>query len=58
MQFLPKINGFFENLFDVMPGGIFGIMAVTIGLLGIIIPLMHYPDYNIFKDMVSHLGTP
>jgi len=58
MQLGQKVNKSLDNLYNLIPGGIFGIIAMSFGLMGIFIPLLYYPTYDMFVDMVSHLGTP
>lgn len=48
---------FFDKLLDNINGGIFGLVAVALILLGDFLAIIFNPDYVIFKDMVSKLGA-
>ena len=48
-----KIIGFF----NLIPGGIFGILSGLIGIICDIIAIALYPGYSILNDMVSTLGV-
>ncbi|MFX1326973.1 MAG: hypothetical protein ACFE91_02360 [Promethearchaeota archaeon] len=51
-----KINKFFNELFDLIPGYIFGLLTFLIGLIGDIIALLLSPDYIMWKKSISILG--
>jgi len=46
----------FDKLFEVVPGGIFGLLSVIIGVSGDIIASIFFPGYNIAENMISDLG--
>lgn len=46
----------FDNYFEVVPGGIFGLLSVIIGVSGDFIAYLFYPGYNIAEYMISDLG--
>jgi len=58
MQIGQKFSSRLYSLNKSNHGGIFGLVAMTISLVGIIIPLIDFPSFNIFISMVSHLGLP
>jgi hypothetical protein len=45
-----------QQIFKVIPGPYWGLLSITIGLLGDLISFIMYPDYNL-SLMVSDLGT-
>ena len=51
-----RINTLFDSLFDKIPGGLFGITSMIIGLGGDLLAALFYPNYSIFEDMISNLG--
>lgn len=58
MQLEQKISKSFDSLFNLIPGGIFGIVSMIIGLTGDLLAALFYPGgYSIFEHMISHLGT-
>lgn len=48
---------FFEKLLDKINGGVFGLIAVTLILLGDFLAIIFNPNYIIFEHMVSTLGA-
>ncbi|MHA1436779.1 MAG: DUF998 domain-containing protein [Promethearchaeota archaeon] len=50
------LNINFERIFNYIPGALFGIISVAIGVFGDIMSAWLYPDYSIFKNMISDLG--
>jgi len=55
---IKKINIIFDDLYSQIPGGLFGIISMTIGLMGDFLAALFYPGgYSIFEHMISHLGT-
>lgn len=48
---------FFDKLLDNINGGVFGLVAVALILLGDFLAILFNPDYVIFKHMVSKLGA-
>lgn len=52
-----RINGLFDQTLNIIPGGLFGLFSVLIGVGGDIIALLHFPGYSIFYNMISDLGT-
>jgi len=48
---------FFDKLLEKINGGVFGIISVSIILLGDFLAILFNPDYVVFKDMVSKLGA-
>lgn len=53
---MKKVNDFFDNLFDIIPGYIFGFLSVFVGLLGDILALSFSPNYLMWKSSISLLG--
>lgn len=53
---MKKVNIFFDNLFDIIPGYIFGFLSVFVGLLGDILALSFSPNYLMWKSSISLLG--
>ena len=53
---MSKVNKFFDELFDLIPGYIFGLLYFFIGLIGDIIALLLSPDYIMWKKSISILG--
>ena len=53
---MEKINEFFDKLFNLIPGYIFGLVAVIAGLLGDTIALLTTPEYQMWKNSMSVLG--
>ena len=51
-----KFNRYSEKLFNVIPGGIFGLLSVLVGVFCDLIAISLYPGYSILNDMVSTLG--
>jgi hypothetical protein len=49
-------NIILNKIFNIIPGPIFGILSVIIGLLGDFLALLLFPDYNL-NLMISKLGT-
>lgn len=54
---MEKINFFTNKCLDHIPGFIFGLIAIIIGLTGDFLAISLYPGYSITKDMVSTLGV-
>lgn len=52
---MEKINQIFEKLFEKVPGGVFGLLSVSIGIF-IDIMGLSLPGYSIFTHTVSSLG--
>ncbi len=48
---------FFDKLLDKFNGGLFGLIAVTLILLGDFLAILFNPNYIIFEHMVSALGA-
>jgi uncharacterized integral membrane protein len=53
---MKKVNEFFDKIFNVMPGYIFGLIAFTISLSGNILALIFTPEYEMTKNSISALG--
>lgn len=51
-----KINQFFDNLFDIVPGYVFGLLAFIFGLLGDLLALLFSPGYQMLRSSISLLG--
>ncbi len=51
-----KFNQFFDKLFSIIPGYIFGLLAFTIGFLGDIVALLLSPEYQMWRNSISMLG--
>ena len=45
-----------SKLLDFLPGGIYGILSVIIGILGDLLAFLLFPGYNSTLNMVSDLG--
>ncbi|MFX1275062.1 MAG: DUF998 domain-containing protein [Promethearchaeota archaeon] len=57
MQIEQKINKSLDFLFNLIPGGLFGIISMIIGLTGDFLAAVYYPGgYNIFIHQISNLG--
>jgi len=54
-RIMEKIDLFFEKLNNIIPGRIFGLLSITIGILGDIIAYLMFPGYNLLKMAVSDL---
>jgi len=52
---MERLNFYGNKLLDHVPGFIFGLIALFIGLIGDFLAM--YPGYSITKDMVSTLGV-
>lgn len=52
-----KVLTAFDRVLSRVPGGIFGILSVTIGVCGDFISIYLYPGYNIFINTISELGV-
>ncbi|MBN1802501.1 MAG: DUF998 domain-containing protein [Candidatus Lokiarchaeota archaeon] len=46
-----------DKIFELIPGGIFGLLSVLFGLIGDVFSIMLYPGYNFTKNMASDLGV-
>lgn len=53
---MKRINEFFDNLFNLVPGYIFGLLSVIIGLTGDILALLFSPEYVMYQKSISILG--
>ena len=53
---MKKINQFFDNLFDIIPGYVFGLLAFIIGFSGDLIALLITPGYQMWRSSISMLG--
>ena len=54
---MERLNLYGNKFLDHVPGFIFGLIAIIIGLVGDFIAISLYPGYSIMKDMVSTLGV-
>ncbi|MFW9936776.1 MAG: hypothetical protein ACFFD5_03960, partial [Candidatus Thorarchaeota archaeon] len=50
-----SFNESLNKVFDIIPGAIFGILSVIVGLLGDFLALLFFPEYNLTL-MISKLG--
>ena len=58
MRIIEKTNKTLDNLYKKIPGGLFGIFSMIIGLTGDFLAALYYPGgYSILEHMISHLGT-
>ena len=55
MIYTDKLNNIVQNIFNLIPGPVFGILSVIIGLLGDFLAILFFPDYNL-SLMISKLG--
>ncbi len=53
---MKRINEFFDNLFKVIPGYIFGLLTFVVGFSGFIIALLLSPEYVMWEKSISLLG--
>lgn len=53
---MSKGNEFFDKLFSIIPGYIFGIISFIVGLLGNIVALLVTPEYIMWQSSISQLG--
>ncbi|MFX1259047.1 MAG: DUF998 domain-containing protein [Promethearchaeota archaeon] len=53
---MKRLNNFFDKLFETIPGGVFGLISVAIGICVDIIGIATFPEYNITTHSVSMLG--
>ncbi|MFW9875729.1 MAG: hypothetical protein ACFFG0_21710 [Candidatus Thorarchaeota archaeon] len=53
---MKKINEYFDNLFNLIPSYIFGLITFVVGFSGFIIALLLSPDYVMWKKSISVLG--
>jgi len=53
---MEKVNEFFDKLFNLIPGYIFGLIAFTAGILGDTLALIFTPEYKMWKYSISVLG--
>ncbi len=51
-----SINQFFNNLFDEIPGYVFGLLAFIVGILGDLIAMLLSPRYQMWMSSMSLLG--
>ncbi|MFX0000151.1 MAG: DUF998 domain-containing protein [Candidatus Hodarchaeota archaeon] len=52
---MTKIDKFIEKLNNIIPASLFGLLSITSGILGDIIALLMYPEYNFMEMAVSAL---
>ncbi|MFX1504154.1 MAG: DUF998 domain-containing protein [Promethearchaeota archaeon] len=52
---MEKLDIFIEKLNKIVPGRLFGLFSITAGILGDIISLFMFPEYNFMRDAVSAL---
>jgi hypothetical protein len=52
---MEKIDIYIQKLNNLIPGRIFGLFSITAGILGDIIALVMFPEYNFMRDAVSAL---
>jgi len=45
-----------DKLFGLIPGGVFGIFSVLVGVIGDILAASFFPGYTILSNMISDLG--
>ena len=53
---MKRINEFFDNLFKVIPGYIFGLLTFVVGFSGFILALLFSPEYVMWEKSISLLG--
>jgi hypothetical protein len=53
---MSKLNDFFDKLFKIIPGYIFGLIAFILGFLGDILALITTPEYRMWEYSISVLG--
>ncbi|MFX1376801.1 MAG: hypothetical protein ACFFA0_13410 [Promethearchaeota archaeon] len=53
---MKRLNEFFDNLFTIIPGYIFGLLTFVVGFSGFIIALLLSPEYIMWKKSISVLG--
>lgn len=51
-----KINQFFDNLFDAIPGYVFGLLAFITGISGDLVAMLLSPEYQMWRSSISLLG--
>jgi len=51
-----NINQFFDNLFEKIPGYVFGLLAFFIGFSGDLIAMLLSPGYQMWRSSISLLG--
>ena len=51
-----SINQFFDNLFDEIPGYVFGLLAFIFGILGDLVAMLLSPRYQMWNSSISLLG--
>lgn len=49
-------NDIAEKLLNIMPGGLYGVLSIIIGLIGDFLAIIYFPGYNILDNMASDLG--
>jgi hypothetical protein len=52
---MEKMDLFINKINNVIPGGVFGLLSITIGILGDIIAYLMFPGYNFLTMAVSTL---
>ncbi|MFX1236880.1 MAG: DUF998 domain-containing protein [Promethearchaeota archaeon] len=45
-----------NKIYELIPGGLFGLLSVVIGLIGDLLSILLYPGYNMAIHMASNLG--
>ncbi|MFX0142770.1 MAG: hypothetical protein ACFE9C_01735 [Candidatus Hodarchaeota archaeon] len=51
-----KLKDFFDKVFNLIPGHIFGILSFIFGIVYIIIALLLTPEYIMWRSSISYLG--
>jgi hypothetical protein len=52
---MEKVDIYIQKLNNVIPGRVFGLFSITAGILGDIIALSMFPEYNFMRNAVSAL---
>jgi hypothetical membrane protein len=52
-----KVNKFMDKLFDIAPGGVYGLIGVILGLTLLLTAIFQYPGLNLTTDNISNLGV-
>ena len=53
---MDKINAFMDKLLKIAPGGYYGLLSMTIGILFISLSYLLVPGYSMFESFISILG--
>jgi hypothetical protein len=53
---MERVNEFLNKIFNVIPGYIFGLITITISILGVVLALIFTPEYEMTKNSISVLG--